>query len=274
MKIAAGNLSPGDSGAISLDYKELGLRLVIIALVCWALQAFLGDQLAEIRLADIQASLSKIPPAAVLAALGLTAISYVALSFYDPVALRQIGETRPLGEAVRTGFIATTLGQTFGFGLIIGSVARWRLYRRGAMSPAQSMKASLYVALGFYCGLATLVAIAASLAPDLVGRTTGLTAGQAVVAAAAVLGALLDLSIWLQRRRGRAGPGWLATFTALAAADTVPAALALWILLPAHAAPPLTEMLCIYMIALALGQISNTPGGVGLFEAVTVPRNT
>ena len=52
----------------------------------------------------------------------------------------------------------------------------------------------------------------------------------------------------------------------LAALDTIPAAIALWVLIPSDVAPSLLHVIPVYLAALGLGLVSNTPGGLGVLE--------
>jgi len=52
----------------------------------------------------------------------------------------------------------------------------------------------------------------------------------------------------------------------LAALDTIPAAIALWVLIPADLAPSLFHVIPVYLAALGLGLISSSPGGLGVLE--------
>ena len=75
------------------------------------------------------------------------------------------------------------------------------------------------------------------------------------------------MSLRLGRVRLRAPDGrWLASSAALAAADLIPAALVLWLLLPS--APAASDVITVYAVAMALGLLTGAPGGFGAFEAV------
>ena len=58
----------------------------------------------------------------------------------------------------------------------------------------------------------------------------------------------------------------LTTQVYLAALDVVPAAMALWVLIPGEVAPAIMVFIPVYLAALGLGLASNAPGGIGVLE--------
>lgn len=62
-----------------------------------------------------------------LIALGATVVSYLAIGRYDGIFHRHIETKIPGKAAAFTGASAVALSQTLGFGLLTGTIARWRL---------------------------------------------------------------------------------------------------------------------------------------------------
>jgi phosphatidylglycerol lysyltransferase len=252
------------------------------ARLVWPLAAAAGlawllrDRLAALDPAALGAALTATPPWAVAAALGLTAVSHAALSFYDVAALRRLDLPLTPARAALGGFVGTTLGQTLGLSPLVGALCRWRMHGAAGMDAAGAATLTAWVSAGFWVGLLALGGAAALAAPAAAGRMSGVGAAGAAVAAAAALAALGAVArraaggrrtLRIGRRRLSLPDGaWMRDCALLTAADLAPAAAALWVLTPAGAAPPFPEMLLAYLAALSLGFASGAPGGLGAFE--------
>lgn len=259
-------------GAVAGPVVKLGLAILALTLL-WN---SVSGRLAELDADEIWRFVDATPPGALLAALGFTLISLLAVAAYDVVAFRAIGLSLPVSRALRIGGAATAMGQTFGLGLIVGGFTRWRMARRHGPGAADAAAATAVVAAGFFLGLSVVASAAALIAPESVARATGAVAGEVRLAGGAAL-ALFGGLLLFGRSGGvavgrfrvtAASPRVLLAQAALAALDVAPAAMALWVLLPAEAAVAPGDLLIAYVAALAVGLISGAPGGIGAFEAV------
>jgi phosphatidylglycerol lysyltransferase len=236
----------------------------------------LSDRLTGLDLSAVLGHAAAVPASAIAAALGFTVLSHAALSLYDVAALRRIGPPFGFGRAALGGFVATTLGQSLGLSPLVGALARWRMHHAAGLDLAGATLLTAWVSAGFWVGAVFVVAAAALAAPAAAGRLTELGPWTAALAAAAALAALGGLaramrrglrSLRLGRRRVTLPDGaWMRDAALLTAADLVPAAAALWALLPAGTAPPFAELLLVYVVALAFGFASGAPAGAGAFE--------
>lgn len=225
-----------------------------------ALWALLREELAALDASRVLEGASAHRPGTLLAVALLAALSWSAVSAYDVIALRAAGlRLKPL-RAMACGLAASGLGQTLGFGLLVGAFVRWRMLRGDGLTPLRAARAAATVALGFFGGLAALLVASAAVFPEVATRLEALPAWAGPAAALAVVAAFV-----LIRRRG-ASRSALA-FVALAAMDAAPAALALWLLLGEAS---VEAVFAAYLIALAAGLLSNTPGGVGAFEGALI----
>ncbi|QHQ34840.1 bifunctional lysylphosphatidylglycerol flippase/synthetase MprF [Algicella marina] len=250
-------------------------RGLLLAAIAAFIYTALAEDLRELDWNAVRLAVEAVPSSYVLAALALTAMSYLAMARYDVVAVRTLALKIPEPTTWRAGFVATSLGQTMGFGVIIGSAVRWRFYRHEGYSAATAGMITAVVSAAFFFTL--LMVTSASL---LFGGTdftemTGLTDTNIKFLCAGVfsVGLLVFALSYLQptlRIAGRrvALPRFqpLVRLTVLALLDVIPAAAALWILLPADVSPDFWHLLPIYAVALALALISNTPGGLGVLE--------
>jgi len=98
-----------------------------------------------------------------LGALLATGISFWALGRYDLVAHRHIGTGFDSSSVRGAGMVAIALSQTVGFGLIIGSLARWRLLP--GLRPLQAAQVTGFVAVTFLAALAAICAMVSFTLP-------------------------------------------------------------------------------------------------------------
>ncbi len=251
------------------------LRIVGCAAIVVPIVFLLKQHLAEMDAAQVAASLRAIPLQSIALAGFFTFVSLMAVARYDVLAIRQLGLRVPQKTALSGGFVAVSIGQTLGFGLLVGTICRWRFYRAYGVSPKDSGLISGIVAVGFLSGFAVVLALSVLISPVGLMELSGLSSGAlrtiallviaiaGLFALASMIGARVRLGARvLAMPRVRA----LRSQVVLAALDTVPAGIALWVLIPADSAPSLAHVLPVYLAALGLGLVSNTPGGLGVLE--------
>lgn len=198
----------------------------------------------------------------ILAALGLTAISFWSLGQYDVIWHRICGlQTLPV-RAHRSGMAGIAIGQTLGASsLTSATIRRISLPELRHRDIAQI---SAGVALSFTAcwSLLALVALGAAgttalfqaPAPLLV---IGLTCGIAVALTRLARQKLIRLRDALR----------LIIWTGV---DLTAAALALYLLLPGDLSIGLTAFWGIFVLAMGAGILSHLPGGIGPFELVLI----
>lgn len=254
------------------------LRTVAMVALVTLCATLLGERLAGISGRAVLDAIAAMPAGPVLAALVFGALSHAALSGYDLLAFARIGVHVPWSRALKGGFAGTVFSQVLGLGLITGSFARTRIYRANDVTVPEALALSGFVAAGFLSGLAVLLAVLTVVDSTMAAAVLGVS--EEVARAGAGI-ALLLVAILSFAARGRIvqvpfaaltirvpDGRWLAGATALAAADLVPAALCLSVLLPAEGMPPLAEFVAVYVVAVALGHMIGSPGAVGPFEGI------
>ncbi|WP_299774663.1 phosphatidylglycerol lysyltransferase domain-containing protein [uncultured Tateyamaria sp.] len=197
----------------------------------------------------------------------LTLGSFFAVAQYDVQAHRTLGTGVPEGQARITGAVGIAIGQTVGFGLVSGALARWRMLP--GMSVTQALKLSTLVSLTFVVAWAGVTGLVSAVLPAP-AWTIPLSVG-----AVALLPACAALLFWCPTLRiGRQTiplPSLRIAGSILiwALVDMALAAAALWVLLPSGTMA-FEVLLPLFMVALGCGLMSNTPGGVGPFELILV----
>ena len=258
---------------------RVSARRVARALICIAVATpviyLLIQHLAEMDREQIAVALSRIPLWALLMSAALTFLSLFSVAHYDKLALGQIGARVPTDLAIRGGFAAVGLAQTLGFGLLVGTFVRWRMYKRMGVSLTDAGLVSAIVAAGFTLGFCGVLAIVTLWDQSGLVLLTGAEAPLiSVFAALGLVGFALVLLGAIAQPTVRVGK-WTLRFppvtlllkqTLLAALDVLPAAAALYVLIPASADIPLATLIPVYLAALGVGLVANTPGGLGVLE--------
>ena len=275
-------LTPGEAqpGAASwmLRHRRLLVGLAVLAMALLGFAALHG-LLAEVRLRDVRAALHDIPSGRIVLALALTAGSYLCLTCYDLLALRAIGRPLPWRTAALASFTSYAISNNLGLSLLTGGSARYRVYAAAGLELPDVARVTLLASATFWGGVIAVAAAGLSLAGapiDLGVLTIAPVAGHV---AAAILLACIALPFVL-RMSGREQIGHgrftlpipaariMAAQIGVATLDLTFAAAALYVLMPAAAAPSPDLFLIAYAVGLLAVLVTHVPGGIGVFEAV------
>lgn len=255
-----------------------GSLLLAAAVLTLAWRA-LAPELRALPPQQALAALKALPHAHLAAALGLTACSYLLLTFYDRLALRMVGLEVPLGTTMRAAFTSYTLSHTLGFGAVTGGSARLRIYGGVGVPAGKVARIVVIAGVAFWLGVVTAASLALLVNPapvTLAGLT--LPASPARLAGGGLLALVAALALATRYR-----PGWFAPLArfitlphpgsvlALVGVSTIElstAALALYVLLPHPDGWHFAAFILAYAMGLVAGLITHVPGGLGVFEAV------
>jgi hypothetical protein len=188
-------------------------------------------------------------------AFGLAAVSYLALTGYDGLALRHLGVKIPYRLTALASFTSYAISFTLGFPLVTGGAVRFWLYGPAGLSAGKVASLTVVAGVTFWLGMGLVLAV----------------------------GFISDASAYLawvtrMRRRGKAVifnlkmPGPILTLgqTALGVIDVCAAAGALYVLLPKGHGVAYIPFASLYSLAAMLGIASHSPGGLGVFEATMI----
>lgn len=252
----------------------VGVAILLVALFV------LHRQFQTISLAGLLTAIEDQSPLRIATALGLTVISFLALSAYDIFASHVVAPGRVgAGRAALAGAAGNAVANTLGFHALTGSVVRYRIYRRVGIGVADTARiiSLSWAALGL--GFVTMLAAALLLEPFAMG---GGYAGNwhMPVIGLALASALALMILWLSRNPQRLDlgrfhltmpPPRLAAWQMAIGAVEMGAALgALYILLPADLAPSFATFAVAAIASILLGVVAHAPGGIGVFEAAIV----
>ena len=283
-KTDAGAARHGRAAALLGRARQFGRRLqpygpwaglAFFALSLWSLHGAL--QVHSYR--ELAAALGRIPVADLLSCLLATIAGYTVVIGHDVLAVRYVGRPVPPREVGVAALLSNAIGNNIGNTLLTGSAVRYLIYTDAGLTALQVGRIVLFCSLGFWLGFFALGAFAFLAAP--LSLPAALRLGVETTRALGLL-ALLLLAAWIvlcaRGRRFAVGglhldlpsPALAFGQIAIGAVDLLLMAAALYVLLPASAAPGFVAFLTVFLVALVAGTASQVPGGLGVFEAVMV----
>jgi len=243
--------------------------VIAIVLTWWALDR----QFAEVSWRSVQSAFATQSATHIVAALALTALSFLTLAVYDLIGARVVAGRRvPASTALLAGASAHAVSNTLGFHAVTGSAVRARLYRSAGLSGADVARIVSLSWLSLGLGFLAMVCVAEWMQAALGGnRVASLRWGLGL----AML--LLLFIVWLRggRREVRLfrfrlplpSAGTASLLMATGAVESAAAIGALYVLLPTDLAPSFSLFAIGCIGAVALGLVAHAPGGIGVFEA-------
>lgn len=212
----------------------------------------------------------------IMLSFAFTALSYLALTGYDGLALRHLGIKVPYRLTAVASFTSYAFSFTLGFPLVTGAAVRYWIYGPAGLSAGKIAGLTAVAGITFWLGMGLVVGVGFLSASDaiadidhfhpLANRLIGLGA----------IGALMVYLAWVSRMRRRdatifgvrvPGPGLTLGQMALGVIDICSAAAALYVLLPPDSRFGFPTFATLYSFASMLGIASHAPGGLGVFEA-------
>lgn len=258
------------------------------ALLVFALGAyFLHRELAHFHVRDVLAQLHATPASALRLGFALTAASYLALGFYDVLALRYLRSLRihaslrvPHVRVLSASFIANAFGHNLGFAAFTGAAFRLRLYASSRLTATDVALVTGYTSVTTTLGIALLAGLSFTTHPARAAITLHTVPGWCLVIGAALLALVAAYAVWSSTRglqlefRGwllRPPGAWLGTAQiVLGTLDLAFTGAVLWVLLPPSVDIGYLSFLGVFVVAMAAALITHLPGGIGVFEAIVV----
>ncbi|WP_284162796.1 phosphatidylglycerol lysyltransferase domain-containing protein [Frigidibacter sp. SD6-1] len=268
--IAVGGLAEAATGTPSLLRRALIRQVPLLALAALIVLAF-RDHLTAIDWHSVTAAVWEISLPQWLIAAAATYASYRAIGQYDAQLHRWLATGVADPQAVRSGMAAIAISQTAGFGLLTGSLMRFHLVP--SLSLAASIRLTIAVTASFLAAWSILTALAfACLWPADAPHAAGLSMAALVIVILALIAAVRTgfvPHVRLKRRLFEMPPlRMMVRILVLTLIDCLGAAAALYVFLPPDLAPDLPHFLPAFLLALGVGLMFGTPGGVGPFEVV------
>jgi phosphatidylglycerol lysyltransferase len=264
---------------VARDYKSIILTAITVIVFAVAV-IVLRHLLADLSPAKVLASLGEIRFSRVLLCVFFTVCSYTTLTLYDYLALQGVGHPLPWRRAALTSFTAFAIGHSTGMSWLSGGSVRYRGYSADGLSTMEIAGVIGLVSGTFALGVGTLLGLSLLLASHEARQILHLHGWQLRMLGAAVLVGLC-LYLWLCLRKSapiRIGrhriklPPFEISLGQLvvASVDLCFAAASLYVLLPPEVGLHYLGFLGLYVLSLQAGVLSNTPGGLGVFETVLI----
>jgi uncharacterized membrane protein YbhN (UPF0104 family) len=251
----------------------------VASLALFAFAAFiLARTFAQIHFTDVRAAIAATTGSQVLEALGFTALSYLALTGYDELALRQLKMSVRYRIVALASFTSYAFSFNIGFPIVTGAAVRYWVYSRAQATALQVANITIISGATFWLGMTAVFGAGLMMRAEQISSIDGLPSvvnflvGALTLAGVAYYCAWVSLATRRMRIRGHIFelPGFWPTAgqTVLGVADLCCAAAALFVLLPEGHGLDFITFVAVYVFACILGVISHAPGGIGVFEAI------
>nr|WP_161912021.1 lysylphosphatidylglycerol synthase domain-containing protein [Methylosinus sp. C49] len=250
----------------------------IASLAVFALAGFaLASAISSVKFSDVRAAIAAMSAEQIFAALLLTALSYVALTGYDALALRQLRLHVPYRIAALASFASYAFSFNLGFPVVTAAAVRYWIYARVGVTAVQVANVTVIAGVTFWLGMTSVVGVGLMARAGELGAIDKLPAFLNFGLGLATCAGVGYYVVWVSLRRRRVRlrghffelPGLAPTGgqTLLGVADLCCAAAALYALLPHDVDLDFATFVSVYVFACILGVISHAPGGIGVFEA-------
>lgn len=248
------------------------VSLLLFAVALWAIQKSLGSHSPR----EIIRSIAELPVDRLGLALLFTAVNYLFVAGVDTLASRYAGRPLPYVRMLIPSFIGATF--QYNAGVFGGTAVRFRLYSSLGFSVREIGRVMLLIFLTFSIGSLTLTGLALLLDPLSLPGTARFPWWPEIAGALLLCGAAAYF--WLC---ARGKPVWISRWhfllprlrasllqVFLAACDWIVGAAILYVLLPDEGRGSFFLFVAVFMLAHNIGIASNTPGGLGVFEATVL----
>lgn len=251
----------------------LGASLVIIGISA----TIFVRTLLRIDIGKFEHALAETGGGQIALAFGFMALSYLALTGYDAVALRHLKLSVPYRLTASASFASYAVSFTLGFPLITGAAIRFWVYSPAALSAGKIASLTVVAGITFWLGMGFIVGVGflwSAVAVSEINHFDPL-ANRAI--GVAILCGLAAYLVWVGVMRAKQktlignfrlpGPATTLGQMTLGVIDICSAAATLYVLLPRGSDISFPTFATLYSFASMLGIASHSPGGLGVFEA-------
>ncbi|MCT8863912.1 bifunctional lysylphosphatidylglycerol flippase/synthetase MprF [Shewanella xiamenensis] len=261
----------------------MGRRIrVIISLIIFTVSLFLLYNLEQdYQLNDIFLEIKQFAPSKILLAVLLSLVSYLLLTLYDYLAIRELKSPLSYQQVAPVSFLAFTFSNTIGFSLLTGTSIRYKFYSELGLSGNNitqvvlACSVTFFLGLFFICGLA-LINFPAEQLSDLPLPTWFFSLNR-VIGILMLLGVISYFVFSLMWKRSIHFRGFelappifslsLKQFL-VSSIDWIVVGTLFYSLLPEVDGLSYLQVLSIFFVANAIGVLAHVPGGIGVFETV------
>ena len=253
--------------------------LLILALFAIALRV-LQDTLTHYHYHDVVLYLSSLPFDSITLAVVLTLFGYLVMTGYDTLAFYYIRHPLPYRKIALASFIGYAFNNNVGLSGLVGGSIRYRLYSAWRLSAVDIARVIAFCTISFWLGFILLGGTFFIVAPPELPPGIHLPFESVRLLGFVLLLPALVYFVWIALRREPVRirqwdfelptPALFLAQVAISSIDWMIAAGVLYLLLPNSLPLTFPRFLGIFLLAQIAGVLSNIPGGLGVFEAVTL----
>jgi len=258
-----------------LSLRRLGLTASVLIVVVSL--AIFARTLLHIDINKFRAAIAATGGDQIMFAFGFTALSYLALTGYDGLALKHLGLKVPYWLTALASFASYAVSFTLGFPLVTGGAVRYWLYAPAGLTAGKVASLTVVAGVTFWLGMGFIVGVGFIFASDAVAEIDHFNPLANRLIGLSAIAALIVYLAWVggMRWRGKQvfgnftlpGPFLTLGQMALGVIDVCSASAALYVLLPKGSGIGYPTFATLYSFAAMLGIASHSPGGLGVFEA-------
>ncbi|ACK49811.1 integral membrane protein-like protein [Methylocella silvestris BL2] len=233
--------------------------------------------LSAVNLGDLRQAIAATGNDQIAMAMALTGLSFLTLTGYDALALRQIRARIGYATTALASFTSYAISFVLGFPLITAGTVRYWIYSQVGLSASKVASLTLIAGVTFWFGMIFVLAVGLTLRAEAVSGINHLTPAFNLLIGAGLFAGLLFYLVWVSLRRRKVRiqgfrlqlPGFSLSVgqIVLGVIDQCAAAGVLYVLLPQESHIDFIAFAATYVFAAILGVASNAPGGIGVFEA-------
>ena len=237
----------------------------------------LASTFSQINYGELRAAIVAMSGGQLLQALAFTALSYLALTGYDALALLQLKMRMRYPTVALGSFASYAFSFNLGFPIVTGAAARYWVYSRERATALQVANITIISGATFWLGMTAMFGVGMIVRAESISAIDRLPALVNFMIGALIVSGVVAYCVWtsIETRRIRIRshlfelPGLWPTLgqVVLGVADLSCAAAALFVLMPEGHGLDFMTFVVIYVFACILGVISHAPGGIGVFEA-------
>lgn len=261
---------------------------LVLSLSIAALSIFvLARTFMQIDMGDLRAAIAATSSEQITLAFSATAVSFLALTGYDALALRQLKVHVPYPTTALASFTSYAVSFTLGFPLITAGTVRYWIYSSRGLSAGKVASLTVIAGLTFWLGMVLVTGIGFAIRANGVSHLDHLDPSINRMIGIAIIVALVGYLAWAAKGRRHATfqgfrlelPGFWLTIgqMCLGLIDLCAASSVLFVLLSPPRSIDYLTFVTVYVFGSLLGIASNAPGGIGVFEATmlkTVPAHS
>lgn len=237
----------------------------------------LGRTFSAVSLADLSHAIAATSAEQIAQAALLAFVSYLALTGYDALALRQLRVRVPYLTTALASFTSYAISFTLGFPLITAGTVRYWIYSQAGVAPAKVASLTIVAGVTLWFGMVVVIGAGLAFRAEAISALNHLQPALNMLIGLGALAAILAYLVWVTIRRRHVriqgfrlelpGLGLTLGQMTLGVIDQCAAAGVLFVLMPHHGDLDFFTFAATYVFACILGVVSNAPGGIGVFEA-------